>query len=547
MKEGENQVSNDPAIPAPEGPTTLIDTEHEIGCNNVSMRLWRFDLDFHNPVFSISAGAILLVVAYALLFPTMSSIQFVAVKTWLLTHLDVVFFVAADFFVLFCLVLIFSPLGNVRLGGRDARPDYSRHSWFAMLFAAGMGIGLVFFGVAEPISHFKAAFGGVQIEHGLRVDGAPLDGAAGNVPAATRLAMAATFFHWGLVPWATYALAGLGLALFTFNKGLPLTFRSIFYPILGERTWGWAGHIIDILAVFATMAGLATSLGFGARQANAGLSFLFGIPDNAISHVLLIVCITSVALFSVCRGMDKGVKLLSEINMIFAFALLVFVFVVGPTGLIVQHFFADLGTYFEELPALANPIDRADVGFSQNWTAFYWTWWVSWAPFVGMFIARISRGRTVREFLSCILIIPSLACAVWMTVFGETAIYQTAVEGVQTIVSAPLALKLFVMLEQLPFAEITSILGIFLVLIFFVTSADSGALVIDGITAGGKTDAPMLQRVFWCALQGMIAAALLLGGGLQGLQSIAVSAGFPFTIVLLLSCWGIWRGLRDEP
>jgi len=338
----------------------------------------------------------------------------------------------------------------------------------------------------------------------------------------------------------------LALALFSFNKGLPLTMRSVFYPIFGERVWGWTGHVIDILAVFATLFGLATSLGFGAEQANAGLEFLFGIPVTDGSKVVLIIAITGVALISVLAGLDAGVKRLSEINMVLAALLLLFVVLVGPTMDIIKGFFTSLVAYVEYLPALSNPVGREDTNFSQGWTSFYWAWWISWSPFVGMFIARVSRGRTVREFITCVLIIPSLVCVLWMTAFGGTAVHMVN-EGVQAIADAALPIKLFSMLEALPLHAITSFIGIVLVIVFFVTSSDSGSLVIDTITAGGKVDAPVPQRVFWCTFEGLVAIALLLGGGLGSLQAMAVSTGFPFAIVLLLACYSIIQGLRSEP
>jgi BCCT family betaine/carnitine transporter len=359
--------------------------------------------------------------------------------------------------------------------------------------------------------------------------------------------MAATIFHWALHPWAIYAVVALALALFSYNKGLPLTMRSIFYPIFGERIWGWTGHVIDILAVFATLFGLATSLGFGAEQASAGLEFLFGLPATDTTKVFLIIGITGIALLSVVAGLDAGVKRLSEINMALAVLLLLFVVIVGPTVAILSGFFNNLLAYVQNLPALSNPVGRSDANFSQGWTAFYWAWWISWSPFVGMFIARVSRGRTVREFITCVLLIPSLVCVFWMTAFGGTAISQLVNDGIQTVVGAPLELQLFSMLQELPLAQITSFLGIVLVIVFFVTSSDSGSLVIDTITAGGKIDAPTPQRVFWCLFEGLVAIALLLGGGLGALQAMSVSTGFPFTIVLLLACVAIVKGLMSEP
>jgi BCCT family betaine/carnitine transporter len=535
------------AIPSPDGETNLIDTDYQVGQDNVEVKIGPLGIDVHNPVFAVSGIGIIAFVAVTLSFPETVEPAFEGMRNWLTSNLAWFFLSAANIFVLFALMLIVTPLGNVRLGGSEATPDFSYLGWFSMLFAAGMGIGLMFFGVSEPISHYSAAMGGTAVENGMRTDWAPLGAAAGDAEAAERLGMAATIFHWGLHPWAIYAVVALALALFSYNKGLPLTIRSMFYPIFGERVWGPIGHVIDILAVFATLFGLATSLGFGAEQAAAGLNFLFGMPQNDTAKVLLILAITVVALGSVLAGLDAGVKRLSELNMTLAALLLLFVVVVGPTMLILTGFVQNLWAYVEHLPALANPFGREDTNFSQGWTAFYWAWWISWSPFVGMFIARVSRGRTVREFMICVLLIPSIVSVFWMTAFGGTAIYEIVGAGTTTIQDAPLELKLFEMLSVLPLTAITSFIGIVLVIVFFVTSSDSGSLVIDTITAGGKINAPVAQRMFWAIFEGLVAIALLLGGGLGALQAMAVSTGFPFAVVLLIGCYAIVRGLWTEP
>ncbi|MNF36516.1 Glycine betaine transporter OpuD [compost metagenome] len=534
-------------IPAPSGAANLIDTDYVVGQDNIQGR-FLFNLDIHGKVFSISALTILLFVVLTLALQAEVEPLFSAIRSWLTSNLAWFFIGAANIFVLLCLFLIVSPLGKVRLGGKEATPDYSYTGWFSMLFAAGMGIGLMFYGVGEPMSHLDSAMAGVSVgEDGLRSDWAPLGAAAGNAQEAASLAMAATIFHWGLHPWAIYAIVALALALFSFNKGLPLSIRSIFYPLLGERVWGWPGHVVDILAVFATLFGLATSLGLGAEQAAAGLDHLFGITANDTSKVLLIIGITAIALMSVLAGLDKGVKRLSEINMVLAILLLGFIILVGPTLAIVTGFFSNLGSYLAYLPELSNPIGREDANFSQGWTAFYWAWWISWSPFVGMFIARVSRGRTVREFLIAVLLVPSLVSVLWMTAFGGTAIGQLLGDGFTGVQEAALELQLFAMLGQLPLSEISSFIGIVLVIVFFVTSSDSGSLVIDTITAGGKVNAPVPQRAFWAIMEGAVAIALLLGGGLVALQAMAVSTGLPFTIVLLVGCVAIVKGLLSEP
>ncbi|MFD1795289.1 BCCT family transporter [Paracoccus aurantiacus] len=531
-------------VPAPEGATEVIDTEYEIGQDNLA-HSFTLEFDVHKPVFLISSLCVIGITLAALIFQHQLDPFFQGMRDWLTGNLAWFFLFAANIFVLLCLGLIVSPLGSVRLGGPDATPDFSLGSWFAMLFAAGMGIGLMFYGVSEPMSHFDSSLAGPVVENGVRTDWAPLQGAAGDELGARRLGMAATIFHWGLHPWAIYAIVALALALFSFNKGLPLTMRSVFYPILGDRIWGWPGHLIDILAVFATIFGLATSLGFGAQQATAGLNFLFGLPASNTTMILLIVAITGVATISVITGVDKGVKRLSEANMILAFLLLLFVIVVGPSTAILSGFFANLKSYAQELLPLSNPFGRDDDNFRHGWTAFYWAWWISWSPFVGMFIARVSRGRTVRQFLIAVLLVPAIVSVLWMTTFGGTAISLT-LAGFQGISDAALELKLFVMLSQLPWTAITSFIGIILVIVFFITSSDSGSLVIDTIASGGKVNSPVPQRVFWCTVEGLVAIALLLAGGLDALQAMAVSTGFPFTIVLLGACWAIVKGLMGE-
>ncbi|WP_197075735.1 MULTISPECIES: BCCT family transporter [unclassified Salinivibrio] len=532
----------------PDGKVNPIDTDYQVGQDNVALKLGPFGFDIHNRVFMVSGLAILAFIFVTLAFQNQIGPVFGDLRGWLTSNLDWFFLSAGNIFVIACLVLIASPLGKVRLGGTEAKPDYSYGGWFAMLFAAGMGIGLMFYGVSEPLTHFQTALGGTSVgADGLRTDWAPLGAAAGDTEAARRLGMSATIFHWGLHPWAIYAVLALGLALFAYNKGLPLTMRSVFYPLFGERVWGWTGHVIDILAIIATLFGLATSLGLGASQASAGLHYLFDTPLGDTTEVLLVMGITGAAILSVVAGVDKGVKRLSEINMMLALLLLIFVIAVGPTIAILTGFFGNLGAYLQNLPALSMPFGREDANFTQGWTSFYWAWWISWSPFVGMFIARVSRGRTVREFITCVLIIPSAACVLWMTAFGGTAIGQFVNEGYTAVTDAELSLKLFAMLDDLPLAAITSFIGIILVMVFFITSSDSGSLVIDTISAGGKVNVPVPQRVFWASFEGLVAVALILGGGLVALQAMAVSTGFPFTIVLLVATVSLFKGLASEP
>ncbi len=508
-------------------------TDYQVGQDNI--RAYGFDL--HNPVFFISSLLILAFVTGTLIFPEEAQVTLETARNWAIDNFDWFFMLGGNFFVIFCLILIFLPVGRIRLGGKAAKPEFSTLSWFTMLFAAGMGIGLMFWSVAEPVAYFTDWAG------------TPL-GVEARTPEARNLAMGATLYHWGLHPWAIYAVVGLALAFFCYNKNMPLTLRSTFYPLLGDRVWGWPGHIIDLLAVLATIFGLATSLGFGAQQAASGFGFLFGISDGLNAQIAIIFGVTCCALISVVRGLDKGVRVLSNINMCIAALLLLFVIAAGPTWNILSGIFGNLASYLSALMPLSNPVGRDDQSFLHGWTVFYWAWWISWSPFVGMFIARVSRGRTVREFLIAVLIIPTLVTLVWMSAFGGNALNQTQA-GIGQLAGgiSDVSLAMFQMLQNLPLAYVTSLLAILLVLVFFVTSSDSGSLVIDSITAGGKLNAPVPQRMFWATMEGLIAGALLYGGGSQALgalQAGAITTGLPFTLILMLMCVSLLRGLYHE-
>jgi BCCT family betaine/carnitine transporter len=521
--------------PAPAEPlaNAEYDTDYEIGQDNIEV----LGLDIHNPVFFMSAGLVIFFSVVSLVFPETTNLALADAKTWTLQSADWLFAITPVIVLLFCLSLAVSPLGRIRLGGADATPDFKIHSWIAMLFAAGVGIGFMFYGSAEPLAYYTDWFG------------TPLS-VAPATPAAERLAFSATIFHWGLAPWAIYAIVGLALGFFAHNKGLPLSIRSAFYPILGDRVWGWPGHIIDLFAVVSTIFGLATTIGIGATQATSGLSYLFGFEQTRLIQILLIMTMTGLAVLSVLRGLDGGVKLLSNINMGVAFALLMFVVIAGPTILIFTGMGENLLNYFKDAPALTNWVGREDIVWFHDWTIFYWAWWISWSPFVGMFIARISRGRTVREYFAVVLLAPFTICVVWFSAFGETAIAQHKsgvgeLSGEMTNAS----ITLFKMLHDMPFPEVTSGVAILLLIVFIVTSADSGALVVDTITSGGKTDSPVIQRVFWACMLGLTASALLYGGGadvLRSLQAGTITAALPFTVILLVCCLSLYIGMRDE-
>lgn len=505
------------------------------------------------PVFVISSIAIVVFVLGSLIFQEHATTLFKNTRSWLTTNLDWFFMLSVNLVVLFCLVVAFSPLGKVRLGGKEAKPEYSYLTWLAMLFAAGVGIGLLFFGVLEPVTYFQSPPLGVEKIYDTATvytaENTP-DMDAADTQKVAALAIATTTFHWGLHGWAVYAIVGLALAFFAYNKGLPLTIRSAFYPIFGERIWGWPGHIIDTFAIFAGLFGLATSLGFGAQQVTAGLNYLFGVPQNIWTMVGLILVITTIAMISVLSGINVGIKRLSQFNIILAFVLLGVVMILGPTGYIFRSLFAGLKEYAVQILPLSNWVGRPDKAFMHGWTTFYWAWWIAWAPFVGSFIARISKGRTVREFMCFVLILPTLLCLLWFSVFGGTSIHEFLTNGytgvTETVEAYKPELVLFKMFDVLPLTMLLSCVGMTLTIVFFVTSSDSGSLIIDTIASGGRVDAPAAQRVFWAWAEGLVAIVLLVGGGLTALQAASLSTGLPFALVLLGMCVCVWMGLRRE-
>ena len=513
---------------------SIDSTDYTIGQDNVQK--WGFDV--HNPVFGWSAGLIAVFLVFTLIMDGESAKAALdGIKWKIIGSFDWLFIWSGNIFVIFCLGLIISPLGKIRLGGESAKAEYSYISWLSMLFAAGMGIGLMFWSVAEPVAYLTGWYK------------TPL-GVEPNTPEAARLALGATMYHWGLHPWAIYGVVALSLAFFAYNKGLPLSIRSIFYPILGDRAWGWAGHIVDILAVLATLFGLATSLGLGAQQAASGIHHVFGLDSGLGLQVAVITVVTLLAALSVLRGIDGGVKVISNINMVVAFLLLILVALLG-YAIVFGNIGTTLMAYVENIIPLSNPHGREDEAWFQGWTVFYWAWWISWSPFVGMFIARVSKGRTVREFITAVLLVPTAVTLLWMSTFGGMAIDQV-INKVGELGNSGLtdiSLAMFQMFDVLPFGSILSVIAVILVLVFFITSSDSGSLVIDSITSGGKVDAPVMQRVFWALMEGAIAIALLWVGGseaVQALQAGAISTALPFTFVLLLMCVSLLMGMRTE-
>ena len=485
------------------------------------------------PVFFGSALLILAFVIFGAAFPETAETLFGQIQGYIVNTFGWFYLLAVAVFLLFCIGIALSSYGQIKLGPDHSEPEFSYVSWFAMLFSAGMGIGLLFFGVAEPVMHFSDPPVG-----------------EGNTVEAAREAMSITFFHWGIHAWAIYAIMGLSLAYFSFRHDLPLTVRSALYPIIGKRIYGPIGHMVDIFAVLGTMFGVATSLGLGVLQVNAGLNYLFGLPENVTVQIILIAIITLIATGSVVAGLNAGIRRLSELNLFLAVGLLLFMLVAGPTLYLLQTLVENTGNYLTEI------VDKTFTLYAYEptdwiggWTLFYWAWWIAWSPFVGMFIARVSRGRTIREFILGVLFVPVGFTFLWMTFFGNTAIYLELNQtlgilsaGIQD--NVPTAI--FRLFEYLPLTTIASLVATVLVVTFFVTSSDSGSLVIDIITSGGEQDPPVWQRIFWATSEGVVAAVLLTAGGLVALQTAAIASALPFTVVMLIVTYGLLKGLRME-
>ncbi len=491
-----------------------------------------FGLEVNGPVFFTSSIFIIISIALTLIFKKQAEEIFSDIQHAVAENADWFFILTINLFLLFLIYLAAGKFGNMRIGGPKAKPEFKTLSWFAMLFSAGMGIGLLFFGVAEPIKH---------------LNNPPT--AEPNTIAAAQEAMNFTFLHWGFHAWGVYALVGLALSYFTYSRGLPLTIRSIFYPFLGDKIHGKIGDAIDIFAVLATLFGLATSLGFGVQQIASGLNHVFGLPDGTLTQVLLIAGITLVATTSVVLGVDKGVRILSEWNMRVAVLLLLLALVLGPTLFIFRSFIENTGSYFFNFLKIATWSETFEgTSWQNDWTVFYWGWWIGWSPFVGMFIARISKGRTIREFILGVLLVPSLVTFFWMSSFGSVAIEQ-ALGGDGTIVTAvkdDIATALFVFFEDYPLSMVINVVAVILIAGFFITSSDSGSLVVDSLTSGGKIEAPVGQRIFWAVTEGTVAAVLLIGGGLEALQTATIVTGLPFAIILLIMCYSLYHGLRED-
>lgn len=505
--------------------------------------------DVHPPVFWVSAILAIVFVAVTMYVgdERMSSI-FNTLQTSISDAAGWFFVITVNFFAIVILIIGFSKFGNLRLGGSHAKPEFTTWSWFSMLFSAGMGIGLIFYSVSEPMLHYSNP---------------PLKDTPVGADSA-EMGMNFTFLHWGLHAWAIYALVGLALAFFCYNRKLPLSIRGLFYPLFGGKVYGLWGDLIDILAVLATLFGLATSLGIGVQQINAGLGYLFGVDgglkileDSTIMQpgilveIILIIGITLIATISIITGIDKGIKFLSQQNIRIGAVLLLFIIIVGPTIFIFNSFVQNTGGYLFELLKMGfwmESYQQGDTKWQNEWTLFYWSWWIAWSPFVGTFIARVSRGRTIREFVFGVLLVPTIITFFWLSAFGGSALFEElfGAGGIADVANEDIAMSLFVLLDRFPLSLITSGLAVILVVNFFVTSSDSGSLVVDRLTSGGKIDAPVGQRVFWAGTEGAIAAVLLYVGGLSALQTAVITAGLPFAIILIFMCYSLYRGLQTE-
>ena len=497
------------------------------------MALTRIDQHLNRPVFYLSSLSILVLVLFALIAPQTAEVFFTDLQSTIIENGSWFYVVSVAIILITVLYLGFSSFGDIRLGPDHCKPDYSLPSWLSMLFAAGMGIGLMFFGVAEPVMHFLSPPTATQ-----------------GTTEAVREAMKMTFFHWGLHAWAIYAVVGLILAYFSFRLSLPLTLRSALYPMIGDRIYGWAGHTVDILAVVSTVFGIATSLGLGAAQINSGLNYLFGLEESIPVQIYLMIGIIAVAIVSVATGLDKGIRRLSELNMILAIALLLFILILGPTVFLLAAYVQNTGAYLSDIVRNTfNLFAYNKTDWIGGWTIFYWGWWLAWAPFVGLFIARISRGRTIREFVIGVLVIPTAFTLFWMTVFGNSAIdliYTQGVDKLGDMVSTNAPVALFVFLENFPFQGFLSFIATLMVIVFFVTSCDSGAMVVDMLCSHGRNDTPVWQRIYWAIGVGVVSAILLTAGGLNALQTMTIATALPFAIILLISLVGLIKALRIE-
>ncbi len=484
-------------------------------------------------VFFAAIAVIISSVTLTLIFEAEAERYFGIAQDYVSAHGGWIYTLAVNIFIVFCLYIALSKFGKIRIGGKDAKPDFSLWSWFAMLFSAGIGNGLVLFSIADPVRDFL---------NPPRL--------AGEEPALiAQEAINFSFLHHGIHGWAIYSVVGLSLAYFTFNRKMPLTLRSVFYPILGNRIYGWMGDVIDVMAVITTMFGLATTIGFGVGQINSGFTHVFGLPSSLFYQVLIIAAVTLAATISAFTGVNKGVKILSQLNVRVALIIFLLVVVLGPTTFVFQSYIQNIGSYltnFIDMSTWTESLQGTD--WQKTRTIMYWGWWISWSPFVGIFIARISKGRTIKEFILCVLILPALVTFLWFSAFG--GITMRDILGGDTLMIAAvndnISTALYVFFDKFPLAMLLKILGVILICSFIITSADSGALVINSITSGGKLKTPGFQRVIWAAATGTVAAVLMYGGGLNALQTAVTVSGLPFAIFLIMMCFSLLTGVKED-
>lgn len=492
------------------------------------------------PVFLTSAILILAFIIFGAFFNELASEVFGQAKTFVSMRFGWFFIMVVNLTLVMSIYLIFSRYGDIRLGHQNEDPEYNLVSWIGMLFSAGIGIGLLYWGTAEPLYHFMA----------------PPLGEPETI-AAAKQAMNISFLHYGLHVWAIYGMVALSLAYFHYRRGLPLAIRSTLYPLIGKKIYGPMGHTVDILAVFGTMFGVVTTLGLGVLQINSGLDSLFGIPNNITVQIILIVIITMLAGLSLLMGLDKGIKRLSDINIFFTIVLLSFVIILGPTQFIFNSFFENIGNYLHQVIPLGLWTEsyEGEANWQSSWTVFYWAWWISWSPFVGVFVARISRGRTIREFILGVLLIPITILFLWFTAFGGSAVHMELMAAVDPSIANPGLVEavradtgsaIFKLMESYPLTAALNGLIVVMIVLWFVTSSDSASFVIDMLTSGGDTNPPKIQRLFWAGTEGVIAAVLLAAGGLGALQAASIVSGFPFAVVIVIMMYSLLRGLSRD-
>ena len=492
------------------------------------------------PVFLTSAILILAFIIFGAFFNELASEVFGQAKAFVSMRFGWFFIMVVNLTLVMSIYLIFSRYGDIRLGHQNEDPEYNLVSWIGMLFSAGIGIGLLYWGTAEPLYHFMA----------------PPLGEPETI-AAAKQAMNISFLHYGLHVWAIYGMVALSLAYFHYRRGLPLAIRSTLYPLIGKKIYGPMGHTVDILAVFGTMFGVVTTLGLGVLQINSGLDSLFGIPNNITVQIILIVIITMLAGLSLLMGLDKGIKRLSDINILFTIVLLSFVIILGPTQFIFNSFFENIGNYLHQVIPLGLWTEsyEGEANWQSSWTVFYWAWWISWSPFVGVFVARISRGRTIREFILGVLFIPITILFLWFTAFGGSAVHMELMAAVDPNIASPGLIEavradtgsaIFKLMESFPLTSALNMLIVVMIVLWFVTSSDSASFVIDMLTSGGDTNPPKIQRLFWAGTEGVIAAVLLAAGGLSALQAASIVSGFPFALVIVIMMYSLLRGLSRD-